>query len=118
MQITVVRYRRLQSHDHGYGHDPVEAEARVEDHEHADEAMAGLKAWVGGQLSHLKQARDLCEQLESLGRKTRDEERRLRQLTEEVKRNREVIASHEKLSALAREQGIDGGDLIDDGVPF
>ena len=29
-----------------------------------------------------------------------------------------IIAEHEQLAALAKERGIDAGNLIDDGIPF
>jgi hypothetical protein len=122
MKVTTVRYRRLQSHDRGYGHDAVEAEAQVEAHETAEEAFGALQAWVNGQLGMTREINSLSDTLIGLAEDVRRKERDLTRVAEQVKRGREVIAEHEALGALAAEHKLDVPkavfDIIGDGVPF
>ncbi|WP_380873644.1 hypothetical protein ACFB49_42890 [Sphingomonas sp. DBB INV C78] len=119
MKITTVRFRRLESHKHGYGHDAIEAEASVEDGETADEALSALQAWV---LARLKQEAEISNHIWSLERlqdNVSSYERTLAGLKKDVERGRKVISDHEKLADLAREHGLDAqASQLGDGVPF
>lgn len=118
MKITTIRYRRLQSHDRGYGHDAVEAEAQIDEGEDAESALAELKVWVLHRLDGIREIDQHIETLDSLRYQVTDRQREYERLDAEVKKNRKIIAEHEQLATLAREKGIDAGDLIDDGIPF
>jgi hypothetical protein len=120
MKITTVRYRRLQSHDRGYGHDAVEAEAQVDQGEDADAAFAALREWVLYRLGTIREVDQHLETLDRLRNAVQSEKRYLDGLKADVKRGREIIEKHEKLADLAREHGIEveAANLIDDGIPF
>ena len=120
MKIKTVRYRRLQSHEHGYGHDAVEAEAAVEEGEDADAVMSDLREWVLRRLETVREIDHHIETLQRLRDRTSSEQRNLERLQAEVKRNRELLSNHAKLADLAREHGVEveAANLIDDGIPF
>lgn len=119
MKITTIRYRRLESHKRGYGHDAVEAEAQLDEGEDAEAAMAELKVWVLHRLDGIREIDDHCETLNGIRNRLRDAEREQERLDREIKRKRELVSQFEKLGELAKERGIDAGDLLtDDGVPF
>ena len=111
MHITTIRYRRLQSHERGYGHDAVEAAAQIDAGEDPEAALAELKVWVLHRLDGIREIDRHCETLDSLRHQVVDREREKIRLDAEIKRNREIIAGHEKLAELARKEGIDGADL-------
>lgn len=118
MRITAIRYRRLQSHEFGYGHDAVEAEAQIDEGEDAETALDELKAWVQNKLNKSELTRKLSTDLNDLANEVRSLEATRDRLLGEIKANRKIIVEHESLAALAREKGIDAGNLIDDGIPF
>ncbi len=118
MRITAIRYRRLQSHERGYGHDAVEAEAQIDEHEDAEAALDELKVWVLHRLDGVREIDRHIETLQSLREQVVSHERERDRLGAEIKANRKIIAEHEDLAALARKEGIDAGNLIDDGIPF
>ncbi len=119
MKIITVRFRRLESHKRGYGHDAVEAEAQVEPYETADEALTKLQVWVSARLRHEQEIDDRINDLERLRDNVAHYERRVAGLKEDIDRGRKIIAEHEKLHDLAREHGLDteAGEL-GDGIPF
>jgi hypothetical protein len=120
MKITVIRYRRLQSHEFGYGHDAVEAEAQIDEGEDAESALGELKLWVNQRLDGIREVDRHVRTLQTLREQVVSHENERDQLAREIKANRKVIAEHENLAALARENGIDveAANLIDDGIPF
>lgn len=122
MKITTVRYRRLQSHDRGYGHDAVEAEAQVDEGEDAEVAFDAVKSWVLRRLETTREADHHIDQLQSLRERVTSESQRLERIRAEVKDGQEVIRKHEKLADLAREHGIEIDpvqlDVLDSSVPF
>ena len=122
MKITTVRYRRLQSHDRGYGHDAVEAEAQVEEHETADEAMGALQAWVGRCLGMTRQADDLAGRVVDLAREIRDKQHQRDLLAAEIKAANEVVEQYGRLGELAHEHklAIPTSELalLGDTIPF
>lgn len=119
MKITTVRFRRLESHKHGYGHDAVEAEAQVEPCETAEAAMEALQRWVLARLNNEQQISDDLRTLERLRYNVASYERRVAGLKEDIERGRKIIVEHEKLADLAREHGLDAeADGLGDGIPF
>lgn len=118
MKITVVRFRRLQSHDRGYGHDAVEAEAQVEDGETPEEAIDTLKGWVAAQLSHLKKTSELTHSLTQLMTDVKYYEGSLARVQQQIEYNRKILREHDKLAELARANGLDFEADQLDGIPF
>jgi hypothetical protein len=118
MRITTIRYRRLQSHERGYGHDAVEAEAQIDEDEDAESALAELKVWVLERLDGIRKISEHCETLQRLQERVTSEERRLERLQNEVKLNRQIINQHAKLADLARTNGLDTEADSLDQVPF
>lgn len=119
MKITTVRYRRLQSHDRGYGHDAVEAEAQVEAGESADEAFAALEAWVTAQLARKKEISLLFDTLQGLREQVRSEERSRDRVKAEAEEFRKVVKSSDRLYELAKANGlVEEAKLLFGDVPF
>ena len=119
MKITTVRYRRLQSHDRGYGHDAMEAEAEVQPGETADDAFAKLKEWVTVQLGHQREIGRLCDTLESLRDRVKAEERSRDRVKAEAEEYRKVLEQNDKLYELALANGLtEEANLLSMPVPF
>lgn len=120
MKITTIRYRRLQSHDRGYGHDAVEAEAQIDEGEDADAALDTLKAWVLHRLEGVREVDRHIDSLQRLQGDVKSAERRLAGLHDDIKQGREIIGQHEKLAEIAKREGLDaeGDQLFAVGLPF
>ncbi|QTH19624.1 hypothetical protein HRJ34_14700 [Rhizorhabdus wittichii] len=119
MKITVVRYRRLQSHKHGYGHDAFEAEAQVDDGETAEEAVAALREWVDGQLAAAAKVLDLRDTVELLTHEVEVQTRTRDRLKSEAEEYRKITKAGTDLYNLAVQAGrSDLVDLFADEIPF
>lgn len=106
MKITSIRFRRLQSHDRGYGHDAVEAEATVSEGEAPEQAMADLKLWVMEQLGRVREVDKLVEAAQRLREDVTRYERDRDRLKKEVDVYRKVVRESDKLHALAKAAGL------------
>jgi len=120
VKITTVRYRRLQSHDRGYGHDAVEAEGQIEDGEDADAALDALKLWVLHRLDGIREIDHHIDTLQSLRGQVSSAERRLSGIKEDIETGRKIITEHEKLAEIAKREGLDaeGEQLFAVNLPF
>ncbi|MDB5552161.1 MAG: hypothetical protein JWL86_2145 [Rhizobium sp.] len=119
MKITTIRFRRLRSHDRGYGHDAVEAEAEVQLGETPDEAFSALKAWVDAKLTEEREIGRINGDLQSLRQQLEHETRDRDRLKKEAEEWRAIARSNADFLELARKAGRDDLiALIDDGIPF
>jgi len=119
MKITTVRYRRLKSHQHGYGHDAIEAEAQVDEGESAEDALSGLKIWVQERLADGEERDRAYRKLEDIRldveRYTRDRDR----LKGECEEIRKIARGSDDLYELAKKAGReDLAALFNDEIPF
>lgn len=119
MKITTIRFRRLQSHAVGYGHDAVEAEAAVEAGETPEETMAALKAWVLTELASEARLRSLERNASHLETEVARLKNERDDIVSDIERGRKVLREHDKLADLARRNGMgEQADLLGDGMPF
>ena len=126
MRITAIRIRKLRSHQHGYGHDAAEIEAAVEDGDDPAVVAETLHAAVEAELYRANRKHDALRSLSELNGQiatSEHEKARLERICAELKadvaRQRAIIAAHEKLAGLAKQQNLPGADnLLDDGRPF
>lgn len=120
MKIKVVRYRRLISHDRGYGHDAVEAEAQVDDGEEAEAAFDALKAWVHERLAKEEERSKLIYDLAQLRRDVEYAARDRDRLKRETEDFRKIARGNSDLHNLAIKAGRNDLALLlgDSEIPF
>jgi len=121
LNITTVRYRRLQSkRDGSFGHDAIEAEAQVEPGQDPDVALQLLQDWVDQQPATIGQCEKLNRDLQRLMGDHRALEGQRDSLRKERDRLREIVRESDKLMDAARAAGLNDvvAALFDDGIPF
>lgn len=129
MRTTAIRYRRLESHKGGYGHDAVELEAQLEPGDDPETAFLDLRKQVLARLGHIADLHLLTSTIadltEDAARQRRLFDRRERILDEQkqaIECNAGIIGAHADLARLAADRGIATeavrAQLADDGVPF
>ncbi len=113
MKTTHIRYRRLESHKGGYGHDAVELEAQLEAGDDPETAFLALRKQVLARLGHITDLHVLTSTIEELteniARQRRLHDKRAAILDEQkrmIERNADIIGAHADLARLAADRGI------------
>jgi septal ring factor EnvC (AmiA/AmiB activator) len=117
MKITSVRVHKLESGP-GFNNYAVAAEAAVEDGDDPEQVRKNLSMWVEMQIRHKVECAKLNDDLQWLREQCVSAERERDALQHQVDANRAIITSHEELCRLAKERGIQTGDLDDGELPF
>lgn len=107
MKITHVTYRRLKSHDRGYGHDCVEAQAAIDGDETPEEVLDGLRFWVLDKLNEIRETDVSLRKLTAVNDDVERADRELNRIRAEIQTAQDVVRTSERLLQLARAAGLE-----------
>lgn len=111
MRITAIRVGKLVSGP-GFNNTRVELEAAIDSADDEDTTVGELSALCDQHVRRIQGIREMTRTTIELQEEVHRLERERDSLIGTTNRYREVVAKYERLGEMAREQGVEGADLL------